>query len=34
MDLVNRGLLIATKAGKAWRFSPAPDLEHKLTIIS
>ncbi|MGA2033244.1 MAG: Fic family protein [Thermoguttaceae bacterium] len=33
-DLAERGLLMPTKVGKAWRFSPAPDLEQKLTNIS
>jgi Fic family protein len=34
MDLAKRGLLVATKSGKAWRFSPAADLEQKLVHIS
>jgi Fic family protein len=34
LDLAERGLLIATKAGRAWRFCPAPDLEQKLARIS
>ncbi|MEN6450621.1 MAG: Fic family protein [Thermoguttaceae bacterium] len=34
LDLSNRGLLLPTKTGKAWRFSPAPDLERKLRNMS
>jgi Fic family protein len=34
LDLARRGLLLPAKAGKAWRFSPAPDLEHKLAKMS
>lgn len=33
MDLAERGLLIQTKAGRVWRFTPAPDLEQKLARL-
>jgi Fic family protein len=34
LNLMERGLLNETKIGKTWVFTPAPDLEQKLTVLT